>query len=281
MNNIGIMMTLENIKDLIAAKDFETAKVELKSLIEAEANNFEHKKLLGLVHINLEQMAEAKKNFEDVVKFCPEDATSWFYLANCYNSLADFISAKNAYKKVIELRPEYVEAHKSLCVILLKLNEIDETVKYANLGRDVDSEDYIYDFIIGTAYMKNKDFSKALAPLVSAYEKAPEIIGTINSLGTCYMAMNKIDEAIETYEKALELSPNNSMTYYNIGSAYQILQNHEKACEYIQKALEIEEEETFLSSLAMSEVKLQKYEEALKHYKQLALMCPGKESTTL
>ena len=38
--------------------------------------------------------------------------------------MGDFISAKNAYKKVIELRPEYIEAYKSLCVILLKLNEL-------------------------------------------------------------------------------------------------------------------------------------------------------------
>ena len=68
------------------------------------------------------------------------------------------------------------------------------------------------------------------------------------------------------------------MAYFNIGSAYQIQQNHEKAVQYLKKALEIEEEETFLVALAMSEVKLGDYENALKHYKQLALLCPSKEN---
>ena len=266
------MVDIDRITELVGNKNYEEAKPLIEEGLKEEPNNIELIKLAGLAEVNLSCWNNAKKHFETVVKFAQKDATSWFYLANCYNNLADFISAKNAYKKVIELRPEYVEAHKSLCVILLKLNEIDETIKYASLGRDVDQEDYIYDFIIGTAYMKNKEFSKALAPLVSAYEKAPKIVGTINSLGTCYMALNKIADAIQIYEKAIEISPNNSMTYYNIGAAYQILQNHEKACEYIEKALEIEEDETFLASLAMSEVKLKKYEEALKHYKQLALM---------
>ncbi len=46
-----------------------------------------------------------------------------------------------------------------------------------------------------------------------------------------------------------------------------------------QKAVELDEEdESFITALAMSEVKLGRYECALKHYKQLALMCPGKEN---
>ena len=92
------------------------------------------------------------------------------------------------------------------------------------------------------------------------------------------MALGKTDEALDTYEKALKLSPDSAMAYFNIGSVYQIKQDHKKACEYLQKAVDIDEDETFLASLAMSEVKLEKYEDALKHYKQLVLLCPGKEN---
>ena len=41
---------------------------------------------------------------------------------------------------------------------------------------------------------------------------------------------------------------------------------------------EITEDESFLAALAMSEVKMKNYEEALKLYKQLAVLCPSKES---
>lgn len=92
------------------------------------------------------------------------------------------------------------------------------------------------------------------------------------------MATGNTALAISTYEKALEINPKAPMAYYNIGSAYQIQQNHEKAIEYLKKALEIEEDESFLVALSMSEVKLGLYESALKHYKQLALLCPSKEN---
>ena len=139
-----------------------------------------------------------------------------------------------------------MEAYQSLCIILLRLNEPLVAVRYAQIASELDKENYIYDFIIGTAYMKNKEFEKAQEPLLRALEKESENLGTLNSLGTCYMAQGKSSEAIQTYEKALEINPDSVMAYYNIGSAYQIQQNHEKACEYLAKAVELDEDESLL-----------------------------------
>ena len=272
------MSDIERITELVGNKDYDSALPLIEEGLKENPDEVGILKLAGLVHINLNCWENAKKYFETVVKLSPEDATSWFYLENCYDKSSDYTSEKNAYKKVIELRDEYLEAYKTLCVILLKLNDFEEAIKYASKAGEIDTEDYIYDFIIGTSYMKNKEFDKALAPLLSALEKSPENISTINSLGTCYMAMGKAEDAIKTYQKAIELDSKNAMAYFNIGSAYQNQQNHELACEYLEKAANIEEDESFLAALALSEIKLNRYERALKHYKQLAMLCPGRES---
>lgn len=272
------MADIDRITELVGTKDFEEAKLLIEEGLKENPDNIELLKLAGLTDVNLELWFTARNYFETVVKFEPQDATSWFYLAKCYERLADFTSAKNAYIKVVELRNEYMEAYQGLCLVLLKLNEASEAVKYAQIASEFDKENFLYDFIIGTAHMKNKEFDKALIPLLSALVKEPENLGTLNSLGTCYMTLGKFEDAVKTYEKAIGLAPDNAIAYYNIGSAYQIQQNHEKACEYFTKALKIEDDETFLTALAMSEVKLGKYENALKHYKQLALMCPSKEN---
>ena len=272
------MADLERITELVGNKEFEEAKPLIEEALKEAPDSIELLKLAGLTDVNLQLWFTARNYFETVVKHEAEDATSWFYLANCYEKLADFISAKNAYIKVIELRNEYMEAYQSLCVTLLRLNEPLEAVKYSQKASELDPENYIYDFICGTALMKNKDFKMALPLLEKALEKSPKNLGTLNSLGTCYMALGNSTDAIKTYEKALEINPKNMMAYFNIGSAYQIQQNHEKACEYLEKAIELDEDESFIAALAMSEVKLARYEKALKHYKQLALMCPGKEN---
>lgn len=271
------MADINEINELVGSKQFQEARVLIEDTLKETPDDKELLKLAGLTYVNLELWNDAKKHFETVVKFEPKDATSWFFLAKCYEHLGDFVSSKNAYITVIRLRPEYADAYKSLCVILMKLNEASEAIKYAETAKSVD-ENYIYDFIIGTAYMKDKEFEKAISPLKSALEQAPNNLGTLNSLGTCYMATGNTALAISTYEKALEINPNAPMAYYNIGSAYQIQQNHKEAVEYLKKAVELEEDETFLTALAMSEVKLENYESALKHYKQLALLCPSKEN---
>jgi len=272
------MADLDKINQLVSNKDFIEAKELIIEALKEEPSNIELIKLGGLVSVNLMEWQEARQYFETVIKYESNDATSLFYLANCYEKLGDFISSKNSYEAVIKLRPEYVDAYKSLCVILLKLGDIESTIEYAKKASEYDKESEIYDFIIGNAYMKSKEFEKALPYISSALEKAPEHLGIINSLGTCFMALSKFDEAIETYKKAMDANPDNSMTYFNIGSVYQVQQQHELACKYFRKAVELDEDEAYLNALAMSEVKLQQYENALTHYKQLALLCPGKEN---
>ncbi len=272
------MADINEINELVGSKKFQEARILVEELIKETPDDKELLKLAGLTYVNLELWSDAKKYFESVVKFESEDATSWFYLAKCYERLGDLISAKNAYISVINLRNEYMEAYKSLCVVLMKLNEVDSAISYAEKARVIDTEDYIFDFIIGTAYMKNKEFSKAIEPLRSALEKESNNLGTLNSLGTCYMASGNTALAIATYEKALEINPKAPMAYFNIGSAYQIQQNHKKAIEYLRKAVELDEDESFITALAMSEVKLGDYENALKHYKQLSLLCPSKDN---
>ena len=116
------MADIDKINELIGKKEFNEALNITKEALKEEPDNIELIKSAGLSEVNLELWADAKVHFESVVKHNADDATSWFYLANCYNNLADFISAKNAYIKVIELRKEYIEAYKSLCVVLLKLD---------------------------------------------------------------------------------------------------------------------------------------------------------------
>ena len=273
------MADIDKINELVAEKDFTNAAVLAEEALKEEPENIELIKLAGLIDVNLEKWFTARNFFETVVKHTPDDATSWFYLANCYDKLADFVSAKNAYIKVIDLRNEYAEAYQSLCVILLKLNQPSEAIAFASRANGIDGENYIYDFIIGTCYMKLKEFEKSIVPLESALKKAPDNLGVYNSLGTAYMATSNGEKAIQCYQKALELNPDNPMAYFNIGSALQIQQKHTEAIEYLKKAVEIDEEdEGFKVALAMSLVKSENYKEAADVYKKLLILHPEKDN---
>lgn len=276
------MADTDKINELIGQRQFEEALNITKDALKEEADNIELIKLAGLAEVNLDLWAEAKVHFETVVKFNPEDATSWFYLANCYNNLADFVSAKNTYIKVIELRNEYVEAYKSLCVVLLKLDLMDEAIEYAKKGQAIAPEDYLFDFVIGTAYVKLREFEKSIEPFEKALQKDSKNIGIFNSLGTAYMASQRSEDAIKCYQKVIELYPESPMGYFNLGSAYQIRQKHKEACEMLKKAVELDEEdEGFKVAYAMSLVKTEQYNDAIDIYKKLLVQHPEKDNYKL
>lgn len=275
-HNRVIMMTLEEINELVAQSRFAEAKTELEALLETEANNFEIKKLLGLVNINLDLMTEAKENFEDVVKYNPEDATSWFYLGNCYDSIGELSASEFAYLKVTELRPDYADAYKNLALLYMKQGNFQKTVDYSQIGAELEPEDHLFPYMIGTALMAGKDFENAILFLKKSVELSGNNPQMINSLGTCYLTIGQHQKALEIYLEALASNPNDALTNYNTGSVYQILNQHEKACEYFEKANAIEDAESFQVAWALSLMKLNKPVEAIELYKKLAVAHPEK-----
>ena len=273
------MADIDRINELVGNKEFDEAKSLADEAIKELPNDVELLKLAGLIEVNLKNWNIAKKYFETVVKHDAEDAVSWFYLASCYDNLGIFISAKHAYLEVIKLRENYVDAYKSLCIVLLKLNQPETAIEYARKANEFSSDDYIFDFVIGTSYMKLKDFEKSIAPFESALTKEADNIGIFNSLGTAYMATQKTAKAVDCYKKALELNPKNPMAYFNLGSALQVQQDHKGACEYLQKAVELDDEdESFKIALGMSLVKTEQFNEASLIYKKLLVQHPEKDN---
>ena len=84
---------LNEINEIIGEKDFSQAKIMLEDYLKDDEFNVEGLKLLGLCNLNLDLYDEGRSNFETVVKYAPDDATSWFYLANCYDNLEDYLHA--------------------------------------------------------------------------------------------------------------------------------------------------------------------------------------------
>ena len=269
---------MDEINQLIVDKKFEEAKAELEKYNPDEEKETEALKLLGLCNVNLEKYKDGQSNFETVVKYDPEDASSWFYLANCYDNLDDVIHARAAYQKVIELRENFIDAYKNLCVLYVRCDEPENAIELAKKALELEKEDYTLYYIIGTAYMSMKNFEDSVEYLEKALELNPEHSQLYNNLGTSYITIGKLDKAYKNFVKASELDPDNSITYFNIASILQLKNKHKKACDYFEKAYALEPSDSYLIALALSETKCGKYDSAINHYKTLISHHPEKDT---
>lgn len=271
------MEDLKKIQDLINEKNFSEAK---QQILEIKCENYtkddvELLKLLGLCYVNLGEFENGKSVFETVIKYS-DDATSWFYLANCYDNLDDNIRAISAYEEVLRMRSGYIDAYKNLAIAYIKNEEPQKAFDTIIKALEYATDDYTVYYVAGTALMSLKKFEKAIEYFEKAVELNPEHSQLHNNLGTCYVSISDFDNAYKSFMKAAEIDPKNAITYYNIASVLQMQNKHDEACVFFKKAYITDAQDSYLIGLALSEVKSNRIADAIVHYKTLAAHYPEK-----
>ena len=264
---------------LVNSEQYTKALEIAQGILETDEKDNDAKKIVAMCLVNMEDFNGARNILEDIIKYLQEDAVCWYYLGCCYDNLDMNVEAKFAYNKVLELRPEYVDAYKSLSISLIKDGDAQGAVDCISKALQYGDDDYAIYYIMGTAYMAGRNFEKSVECLKKAIELSPENVQLYNNLGTSYLTMGDYDKALEVYHKAAEVNPQDSLVYFNIASILQIKEMHNEACIFFEKAHSLEpEEDSYIVGLAVSEVKAGKIAEAIEHYKYLATTYPQKSS---
>jgi len=147
----------------------------------------------------------------------------------------EFSKAIQAYQKVIELDPTYVEAYNNLGII------------YQTMG----------------------DAKSAFGAFQKATEINPRYEKGYNNLGLLFLLEGRYEEALEVFQKALAINPNHIESYINLGILFKEKGEWEKAIESYQKALAIDphHRETHYNMALLYE-HLEDWELAISHYQQ-------------
>ncbi len=269
---------IDEIYALIEKGEYAKAKELLADIIKEDEKDIDALKLVALCEVNVENYDNARFILEDIIKYRQDDAICWYYLGCCYDNLGLLIEAKHAYTTVMKLRPEYVDAYKSMAIVQIKAQEPEKAIDYVEQGlKYADKDDYAFYYIAGTACMAAQNFEESIKYIEKAIELNPENVQLYNNLGTAYLTTGQFDKALEIYQKSIELEASDSLAYFNIASILQMQEEHEKACEYFAKAHNLEpEDDSYIIAWAISEVKCNRIWEAIGHYKYLAASYPQK-----
>jgi len=124
-----------------------------------------------------------------------------------YNS-QQYKDAEKAFKKAIELDPNYAEA-------------------YANLG---------------ALYAKFKEYDKAIKLYQESIKRKPSYAGAYTNLGNALNKTARHEEAVYFHKMAISLDDKSANHFSNCASAYKNLGRFDKAKEYYKKALRLDPE---------------------------------------
>jgi tetratricopeptide (TPR) repeat protein len=178
--------------------------------------------------------SEAEVEYKLAAREDPSDPRAHAGLGNVYLDQGKFKDAIDAYRKAIEIRPDYVPAYQPLGYSLARLNrhaEAIETFKQALQYDGTNAEVYNN---LAFAAVHAERFPEA----VEAAQQAITLLGqtgqayqqglqkrndvlshAYKNIGNAYNGLKQYNEAADALKRAAEIEPNNAAAHFNLGLA--------------------------------------------------------------
>jgi len=185
------------------------------------------------------QLPIVVKQATTLTKQYPEAFIIWIILGTAHKGLGKTFEASEAFKKVIELNPNYVDGHSSLGDTLKMQGKLDEAIASYEKALSL-KPDYVEGYNkIGLVLKNQGKHDEAIASYGKALSLKPDSAVAYYNIGNALKSQGKLEEAIDAYRKSLLLKPDNSYAYRNIGNALKAQGKLEEAIEAYNKSLAI------------------------------------------
>ena len=250
--------------------DLERAREIAGKLIETSKERSEGPYLMGLVYFQEKKTDEAIISLQESVGKVSAPG-AYYYLGLSYLTKGSLEQATNAFQRVIDLRPELLQARLMLAVTHFRGGRVEEAERETQKVLDMDGNNAFAHNLLGSIYLsldkgdlameefdkaidlnpglvdahiKKASFSllsgdaeKAEREFLNAVEIAPDLLNSRIILARYYIKNDRFRDAIDTLKKGLKESPDDAILYNSIGAAYFGSKDTNKAVQYFEKAI--------------------------------------------
>src|SRR5689334_24093824 len=115
--------------------------------------------------------------------------------------------AHRAYRRAIDVNPNYAVAHAWYAAYLYGVERFDDAVEQAERAQRLDTTSSFVNTLAGTAFLYAGQVGKARATWQRVIDLDPMYALASFSMSTSYLAQRRYDEAIAVLEKALTYTP--------------------------------------------------------------------------
>ena len=144
------------------------------------------------------------------------------------------------YNQIIEIDPNYLNAHNNLGNIFQELGDTQRAIGFFEKVIEIDPN-YIFAYYnLGLIFKKLGDLKKTINYYKKIIEINSEHTAIHNNLGIIYADLGEHKKAISCYEKVIEIDPNNLDAHYNLGTTFNTIRDYQKAKDCYEKAIKID-----------------------------------------
>ena len=215
---------LENLKKI------KKNNVNLKILPQEEINDLERLYNLGKFSLTFKKANSLSIQY-------PEILTLWNILGASALQIGMLDNAITAFKKVILINPNHVDAHNNLGVALKNQGRFDEAIESFQRVLKI-KNDYVDAYYnLGNIFWEQGKYNESVEYFKKSILLKPNYAEAYCNMGVSYKDQGKYDEAIEAYKKSISIKPDNARAFSNIGSVLQNQGEFEKAIQAYKNSI--------------------------------------------
>lgn len=132
----------------------------------------------------------------------------------------DWTGAETAFRRALELNPNFAYAHKLYAEHLSYLGRFEEAIAEARLARRLDPLSVVTNTIVGLVLYRARQYESAIAALERAIELNPDHPMPYLPMGLALSMLKRHDEAVAALEKGAAASDQNSEMLAQLALVY-------------------------------------------------------------
>ena len=187
----------------------------------------------------MRRIPEAVACYRRALELKPDYAEAHNNLGNALKDQGKLDEAVACYRRALELKPDYAEAHNNLGNALKDQGKLDEAVACYRRALELKPDYAEAHNNLGIALKDQGKLDEAVACYRRALELKPDYAEAHNNLGIALKDQGKLDEAVACYRRALELKPDYAEAHNNLGIALKDQGKLDEAVACYRRALEL------------------------------------------
>ncbi len=201
-----------------------------------EPNSAKAHRELGRARRKLGRLAEALQSLLRSAELAPE-ALVLLDVGMTYADLEREDEAERAYRKALEIDPDYAEAHNNLGVLLQEQGRAEEAIKHLREAVRLRPRAASHHSNLGVALAEIGKFEQAADCYRQSIKCDRKYALGHNNLGNALRSLGRPAEAILSLQEALRLRPDYAEAWNNIAIAYLNLGEAEAAIQRYNRAI--------------------------------------------
>ncbi len=184
-------------------------------------------------------LRQAELIYRKILNKRPNDVDALHLLGVLYNQLGNYDSAIKYIRKALQLDAGFAEAYNNLGNVIRNKGLIDEAETYYQKALQINPNFAIAYNNLGNIYTEKKLTDKAIVVFKKALQINPNFAEAYNNLGKVLDEIGHFDEAMTYCKKAIQINPNYAEAYYNLGTIFPKIGQLSEADIHLRRALQI------------------------------------------